>query len=119
MRLLPNAKRIGKKSHASNTEGSGIFTTSPNKPCCIGFTIPHKHFTDKQVENVRNYGKTHLSSNVIQRKTYRKRLDSSESYFSTSEKIYSLLSQYDLNIPTLFSITALVTLLGILIVDIS
>ena len=23
-------------------------------PCCICFTIPHKYFTDKQVENVRN-----------------------------------------------------------------
>ena len=34
------------KSHASNTEGPGIFT-SRNKPCCICFTIPHtKYLTD-------------------------------------------------------------------------
>ena len=36
-----------RKSHASNTEGIGIFTTSRNKPCCICFTLPHKYFTDK------------------------------------------------------------------------
>ena len=45
----------GKYSHAFSTEWPGIFTTSRNKPCCICVNTPHKYFTDKQVEKVRNY----------------------------------------------------------------
>ena len=54
VRLLPDSKWREVVSRIQH-QGTSYITTSRNKPCCICFTIPHKYFTDKQVENVRNY----------------------------------------------------------------